>query len=86
LDQFSSLGHQKDSIFVQFLDLASQQRRLFFDLASQQRRLFLVLRPADALRAVEQHRWLPMWNYQIAQQTDAQRGHGGGMCKKTSAV
>jgi hypothetical protein len=75
LDQFSSLGHQKDSIFVQFLDLASQQGRLFF-----------VWQPADALRAVEQHRWLPMWNYQIAQQTDAQNGVTAEGCKKTSTV
>jgi hypothetical protein len=36
LDQFSSLGDQKDGVLVQFLDVASQHRRLFLDLASQQ--------------------------------------------------
>jgi hypothetical protein len=75
LDQFPGFGDQKDSIRVQFLDLASQQRRLVFDLASQQGRLFFMLRTGDALRAVEQHMgWSPIGNYQIAQETGAPNG------------
>ena len=37
---------------------------------------------ADNPRAVEQHRLASDANHQIAQETDAQRHDGGGMCKR----
>jgi len=75
LDQFPSFGDQKDSIRIQFLDFASQQRRLIFDLPSQHGRLFFMLRAGDALRTVEKHvGGLRCGIYQIAQETDAQNG------------
>src|SRR5437762_1137497 len=40
---------------------------------------------ADNPRAVEQHRLASDANHQIAQETDAQRHDGGGMCKRLLA-
>jgi hypothetical protein len=41
-----------------------------------------MLRLGDNPRAVEQHRLASDANHQIAQETDAQRHDGGGMCKR----